>query len=433
MKKIKLPGLLRMIVLLAILVYVTYESYMHQVLGGGKAPSVHALCPFGALESLYAIMLTGTFVQKIYSGTVVLLVLTVILALLFRRSFCGMLCPFGALQELFARIGIKIFKKRFVMPGKIDRPMRYLKYAILVLTVGMAWYTGTLWMSAYDPYSAYAHITSIAGSISEEPMAIIGFILLGITIVGSLLYDRFFCKYLCPAGAFYGIIGKLSPTKVVRDEKLCINCKACNKACPVNINVAVAQKVTDAECINCNECVLACPKKGALEVKTAGKRISPLVILIAVVGLFFATILISQAAGIYQVLPSKPGEGEIITIAEIKVYYTIEEAAKATGMSVEELYTKLGIPEEVPKTTQMKNISTIAEGFSLDEAKANEAAGSLTEEAGTPVTDEGNSAEATSEATSEATAETTAATVTPGNGSTSDNGAAMPDVSAIKG
>ncbi len=94
-----------MIVLVGLLAWVTFESYMHQILGGGKAPSIHALYPFGALESLYALLFMGSFVKKIYSGTVILLVLTVVLAFLFRRSFCGLLCPFGTLQELFAKLG----------------------------------------------------------------------------------------------------------------------------------------------------------------------------------------------------------------------------------------------------------------------------------------------------------------------------------------
>ena len=66
---------MRPIAATGLLAWVTYESYLHQVLGGGKAPSVHALCPFGALESLYTLLFLGTYVQKIYSGTVVLLVL----------------------------------------------------------------------------------------------------------------------------------------------------------------------------------------------------------------------------------------------------------------------------------------------------------------------------------------------------------------------
>lgn len=93
---------------------------MHQILGGGKAPSVHTLCPFGAIESLYTLLFMGSFIQKIYSGTVGLLVLSIFIAVLFRRSFCGLLCPFGALQELFSFIGQKIFGRRLIVPVNID-------------------------------------------------------------------------------------------------------------------------------------------------------------------------------------------------------------------------------------------------------------------------------------------------------------------------
>jgi NAD-dependent dihydropyrimidine dehydrogenase PreA subunit len=361
---------LRLLVITGLLAWVTYESYLHQVLGGGKAPSVHALCPFGALESLYTLLFLGTYVQKIYSGTVVLLGLTVVITILFRRSFCGLLCPFGALQELFGLLGQKIFKKRLVVPLKLDRPLRYLKYAALALTLVMAWYYGKLWMAPYDPYSAYSHITTISASIAEDPLAVIGFALLAVTLLGSVLYDRFFCKYLCPMGIFYGIIGKISPTIVERNDGLCIHCKSCSKVCPVNIDVEKAVRVTSIECINCNECVLVCPKKGALEVKTAQKVVQPLAMLLVVVGLFFGTILVAQATGNYQIMPSALKEGEIISITEVKGYYTIEDAAIATGLSLEEVYEKLGIPKNVPKSTTLKEISNVAPGYDFDAAKA---------------------------------------------------------------
>ncbi|MBP1756381.1 MAG: hypothetical protein H6Q59_2779 [Firmicutes bacterium] len=370
MQKNKFTRGLRITILLGLLTYITYEGYLHQVLGGGKAPSTHALCPFGALESLYTLLFTGSFIQKIYSGTVVLLILTVIIAILFRRSFCGLLCPFGALQELFGKIGRRILKKQFIMPAFIDKPLRYLKYLILLLTVGMAWYYGTLWMAPYDPYSAYTHLSAFTDTIEEDPLAIIGFLVLVVTLAGSFIYDRFFCKYLCPVGALYGIIGRLSPTKIERNADLCVNCKKCNKACPVNIDVEKSLKITSAECINCNECVLVCPKKGALEIKTAGKKIQPFALLLIVIGLFFGTIFIAQATGNYEILPSKIEEGQTITISEIKGYYTIEEAAVATGMSLQEIYEKLGIPKNISKNTQMKAISKEVDGFILDEAKS---------------------------------------------------------------
>lgn len=361
----------RLLVLMGLLIWITYESYMHQVLGGGKSPSIHALCPYGALESLYALLFTGSFIQKIYSGTVVLLGLTVILAILFRRSFCGLLCPFGALQELFGNLRQKLFKKRFIIPPKVDQAARYLKYVVLLLTLGMAWYYGSLWMAPYDPYSAYSHLSTIAGSIEEDPFAIIGFALLFITLVGSFLYDRFFCKYLCPVGAFYAIIGKISPTKIERNDNFCVHCKKCNKSCPVNIDIEQSNKITDAECINCNECVLACPQKGALEVKTARKTVHPMVILVLVVGLFFGTIFVAQLTGNFEILPPAIAQGEIIPIYEVKGYNTIEEAAILSGLTLEEVYQQLGIPEDVSKSTQFKNISKQYPDYSFDEAKAN--------------------------------------------------------------
>ncbi|MDD2422252.1 MAG: 4Fe-4S binding protein [Heliobacteriaceae bacterium] len=318
MNQDKIARWLRRLVLAGLLGYVTYAAYLHQVLGGRKAPSVHALCPYGALESLYSLLFAGGLIQKVFSGTVVLLVLTVVLAILFRRSFCGLLCPFGALQELVALTGQKLFRRRFTLPDRVDRPLRYLKYVILVLTTGMAWYYGKLWMAPYDPYAAYGHITTLAEYAAEKPENVIGVILLVVTLAGSLLYDRFFCKYLCPAGAFYAVIGKLSPTKIERNAALCIQCKLCNKACPVNIDVAQATVITTAECLNCNECVVTCPRKGALAVKTAKKPVQPVVILAFIVMLFFGTILVAQATGNFQVMPSGVKKGEGVSLSEVK-------------------------------------------------------------------------------------------------------------------
>jgi polyferredoxin len=121
MKRNNLARWIRGGLLAVLLIWLTFESIMHQVLGGGKSPSIHALCPYSALESLYALLISGSFIQKIYSGTLILLGVTILIAIFFRRSFCGLLCPFGALQEFFARIGKKLFKKRFTVPVKADK------------------------------------------------------------------------------------------------------------------------------------------------------------------------------------------------------------------------------------------------------------------------------------------------------------------------
>ena len=376
MKKIKTSRWIRWGLLALLLIWVTYESIMHQVLGGGKSPSIHALCPYGALESLYAILVSGTFIQKIYTGTLIILIVTIVIAILFRRSFCGLLCPFGALQELFGRIGRKIFKKRPVVPAKADKYLRYLKYVVLLLTIFMAWRLGRLWMSSYDPYAAYGHITAIPGTLAEDPLSIIGFILLVITLLGSFIYDRFFCKYLCPAGAFYALIGKISPTKIERNNDACVHCNLCTKACPMNIDVAKMNCVTSTECINCNECVNACPKKGALEVRTFKRKVSPLVILILVAAVFFVPIVVTQAAGAFQILPEQVKSSDSIAITEIKGFMSIADAAKAVGLSEDQLKSAMKIPADIPSETLMNKISEKVPGYNFDSAKE-EAAASL--------------------------------------------------------
>ena len=115
---------------------------------------------------------------------------------------------------------------------------------------------------------AYNHLTS-AELLTENG---IGLAVLVIALAGSLVYDRFFCKYACPMGAFLGLISKVSIFKVRRNTETCIDCKACDKACPVNVTVSEVETVTSPECIDCGECVTACPVADTLAVSARGKK-----------------------------------------------------------------------------------------------------------------------------------------------------------------
>ncbi len=367
MKNNKMIEYLRWILLALFVVLISIAAYLHQILGGAKAPSIHALCPFGGLESLYTFFTTGGLIEKIFSGTMILFAITLVIAIIFRRSFCGLICPFGAIQELFGKLGQRLFKKKYIMPRRIDKPLRYLKYVILVITILYAWKTAGLWMSPYDPWSAYVHLPEGFSSVWAESS--VGLIILIITVVGSLVYDRFFCKYICPMGALYAIVGKFSPHRVTRDENKCIDCGICNKKCPVNIDVQHLKEVKSSECINCQICVLNCPKEGALKLSQGKRKISPLVTIIVVMALFFGSIFAFQAAGIYKLTPEALKAGESINYDEIKGYMTIEEAAKATKTDLEDFYSKFKIPENVPKDVKMKEIKNVSPEYDLDGVK----------------------------------------------------------------
>ena len=84
LKKNKMLEYLRWGLLTLFVVLVSIAAYLHQVLGGAKDPSIHALCPFGGLESLYTLFTTDGLIQKIFSGTMIFFAITLVIALVFR-------------------------------------------------------------------------------------------------------------------------------------------------------------------------------------------------------------------------------------------------------------------------------------------------------------------------------------------------------------
>ena len=385
--------IIRWVTLGSLLAFVLSATALHTL--GYVGPSIHALCPYGGLESMLSLVAVGTFLKRIVVGTFVLFGSTVLLSIAMRRSFCGQICALGALQEFFGKIGQKIFKKRFVVPQKLDRVLRYLKYVVLAVTVAMAWITGELWITPYDPFNALGHLADFNALMTSY---LVGFIVLIVSLLGSVVYDRFFCKYLCPAGALYGAVGKVSPYAVRVDENTCIQCGKRNRACPMNVDVMNAKngRVTRMECINCNECVAVCPVQGAIHTGFSKKaKIHPVLATILALVLFFAPIGIAAATGNMQLLPNKyeglswgipaesseggggGGEGEesheeealpAVETAEedyetingyapsdLRGSYTLAQTADLLGLSLDELYARLGLPNDYPSALSLKD------------------------------------------------------------------------------
>lgn len=349
--------LVRMIILVTILAGVTTMGLLHQF-AGIKPVGVDALCPFGGLESLFSIVTTGAMLQRIASSSFILLAATIVVALIFRRSFCGNICPLGTLQELVGKLGHLIFHKRFQVPRIIDGFARSLKYVALAAILVLSFAFGSLIIRPYDPWVAYQHLAS-----AELWTAFIaGFVILIVSLVGSLLYDRFFCKYLCPMGGFLALFKNLSFFRIRRNESSCIACSACDKACPVNLKVSSLKTVNNAECIDCDECVNACPVPATLTISgpshKSGQRISvsPLVRLGATAAIFCLVIGVSSLTGSFQwIVPplsaaqTFPASGENhqtkLNVAEINGSNTFKEIAELTGIPKEAFIKQFKLSE----------------------------------------------------------------------------------------
>lgn len=262
---------IRLIVQIFFFALVALIAVNHTLEEAGKAipilssASLHAICPFGGVVSIYQFIAAGTYVHKIHSAAFVLMWIVFALTVFLGPVFCGWICPLGSIQEWFGKLGKKIFKRRFnrMIPYKVDRILRYLRYVMLGWVVYMTAVTGTLVFSDIDPYFALFNFW-------RSEVAIGGVIILAVVLVLSLIVERPFCKYACPYGAVLGVFNLFRIFKIRRRRSTCIDCKACDRSCPMNIPVSTSGAVRDHQCISCLKCTSeqVCPVENTVELTT---------------------------------------------------------------------------------------------------------------------------------------------------------------------
>lgn len=230
-----------------------------------SCPAANFACPIGAIQAV-----AGS--RKLsFSFYVVGFLLAV--GVILGRAICGYLCPFGLFQELLYLIKTPKLK--------VWKPLKYVKYGVLVLFVlvlpavvldmaglGKPWFceyicpAGTL--EAGIPLV-------IANSELQNAIGYLYFWKLGIliiTIVASVFIFRFFCKTLCPLGAIYGILNKVSLLHLECDKTKCTECGRCKAVCQMEVNPSSDYR--SAECIMCGRCTKHC-SSGALSIKLTNK------------------------------------------------------------------------------------------------------------------------------------------------------------------
>ena len=181
------------------------------------------------------------------------------------RFICGFLCPFGWLQDLLHKIPSKKFSTQKL------KPLRYLKYVILVVFVILLPMLATNSIGMGDPFFckyicpqgvlegaiplslSNAAIRSALGKLFSFKSVI-----LAAVVVLSVLFYRPFCKWICPLGAIYSLFNKVSLLGIEVDKNACVGCKRCVAACKMDVNVL--KTPNHPECIRCGACMKACPK-----------------------------------------------------------------------------------------------------------------------------------------------------------------------------
>ena len=233
-----------------------------------SCPGAVGSCPIGSLQAVIG--------SKKFSISYYVFGIMILIGALLGRLVCGLLCPFGFVQDLLYKIPTPKFK----IPEKIDRPLRYLKYAILLVFVILLPMFLTNQFGLGAPY--FCKLICPAGTLggalpllatNEGLRSTIGFLffwklsILIVIVALSIFTYRPFCKYICPLGAFYSFFNKIGFYKMEFVQDKCVNCGLCEKSCKMDINVRA--NPNSLECIRCGACTAAC-RHDALVMTYAG-------------------------------------------------------------------------------------------------------------------------------------------------------------------
>jgi polyferredoxin len=223
--------------------------------------SFDATCPFGGIETLLQLATGGTLLRKLHPSNLVMLAATLATALVMGRAFCGWICPLGTIQEWLARAVHKVTGDRKAwlplrVPPVLDRPLRLVKYGILGLVI---WGSASAVVPPLEPFCPYKTLFHF-----ELGSALAWSVLLTM-IVGSVLVERFWCKYLCPLGAILSLSNRIAPLRV-RTGSSCVDCGRCGKTCAMGIEER-PENIRSPECIRCLDCLDSCKRPGAIELR----------------------------------------------------------------------------------------------------------------------------------------------------------------------
>jgi polyferredoxin len=170
----------------------------------------------------------------------VLAAVTVISTVLWGRVYCGRICAFGAFTQLVdaivpARWQVKI-------PSAIERRASWIKYGILASVVAYFLITSDPLIYPYvEPFWMF-------GLHLRTPLLLT---MLGALLVTTVFVRNAYCRFLCPLGAFLGIVSNLTVFRIKRWSE-CSTCRICEKAC--EWGAIRGPKIVMTECVRCDDC-----------------------------------------------------------------------------------------------------------------------------------------------------------------------------------
>lgn len=219
------------------------------------------------------------------------------------RFFCGWMCAFGALTDWIYKIFSRWTKNKVRLTRKADRILKGLKYVVLVVLLLLGWLAGTFSVSAMSPWDAFGMLFTLSpvpalGYVLQSLLP--GFILLLTALTASAFIERFFCRYMCPMGAFFAMTTVAGMVYIDKPRDNCGKCQICTRSCAMGIPLHQMDQVKSGECISCMKCVEACPRSN-IHVRIGSRAVHPVAIAALVIaiftGLFMVETVLANSSG----------------------------------------------------------------------------------------------------------------------------------------
>lgn len=219
----------------------------------------------------YTVLITSLSSRSVVVPYLIIGGVVLVITIFMGKIFCGMFCPLGAMIDFFdwaSRGRQKKAKQPYRPPYSLER----LKYAVAIMLLVAALF-GITFPLFMDPLSIAPTIFAVLllpfmqflpGQEAVPPVVANGgylgsftvFILMVVIFGGSIFDRRFWCQYICPTGAFLGIISRFSLLKRVVDPQRCVSCGVCqSRTCPTRAIIGDHyEKTFKGECILCGNC-----------------------------------------------------------------------------------------------------------------------------------------------------------------------------------
>jgi uncharacterized protein with FMN-binding domain/ferredoxin len=219
---------------------------------------------FSGIKQIYLSIIHQNFNFTVMLPQLIEVFAIIPVTILIGRFFCGWMCAFGAMGDFTYMISSKLFKNKFKISEKADRILKFTKYIVLAFLIAYVWSFGVTTFSSSNPWDAFGLLLTVgkAPDISYVLANLAPALLIFVFIVaGSFFIERFFCRYLCPLGAVFGIVSKMRITSIQKNKTKCGKCRICTNSCPMGLPLYQKDSFKSGECIQCFKCVSACPRK----------------------------------------------------------------------------------------------------------------------------------------------------------------------------